>query len=48
MSDRNAKADSSGDLHEIAELKAEIDRLREALDKLRETALDKLREAADE
>ena len=27
MSDRNAKADSSGDLHEIKVLQAEIERL---------------------
>jgi hypothetical protein len=29
MSDRNAKADSSGDLHEIKALQTEIERLRE-------------------
>ena len=34
MSDRNARADSSGDLHEIAELKAEIERLTLALKRI--------------
>jgi hypothetical protein len=32
MSDRNAKADSSGDLHEIKALQAEIERLRHEID----------------